>query len=116
MVRRARPKCCVSKAILALKTVSFRYKSDTNGTRQFGLIAEEVAEVNPHLAVHDKEGKPYRVRYDQVNAMLPNEFLKEHRKVEKLEARVAELAGRLERVSAQVQMNGSPAQVAANDH
>src|SRR6266536_9097 len=73
----------VSEAILALKPVTFHYKTDSKGTPQFGLIAEEVAEVNPDLVVRDKEGKPYSVRYDQINAMLLNEFLKEHRKVER---------------------------------
>ena len=56
------------------------------GIRQLGLVAEEVEEVTPELVVHDKEGKPYTVRYDQVNAMLLNEFLKEHKKVQQLEA------------------------------
>jgi trimeric autotransporter adhesin len=72
-----------SEAILALKPVSFHYNSDAKNTPCFGLIAEEVAEVNPDLVIRDKERKPYTVRYDQVNAMLLNEFLKEHRKVEK---------------------------------
>ena len=67
-----------SEAILALKPVTFHYKSDINGVRQFGLIAEEVAEVNPDLVVRDRSGEVYSVRYDQVNAMLLNEFLKEH--------------------------------------
>jgi uncharacterized coiled-coil protein SlyX len=71
-----------SEAILALKPVMFHYKTDTKGTGQFGLIAEEVAKVNPELVLLDKEGKPYTVRYDAVNAMLLNEFLKEHRKNE----------------------------------
>jgi uncharacterized coiled-coil protein SlyX len=61
------------------------------GTRQFGLIAEEVAKVNPDLVVRDEDGKPYTVRYDQVNAMLLNEFLKERRKVEAQQATIAEL-------------------------
>jgi hypothetical protein len=65
--------------------VTFHYKSDTTDTPQFGLIAEEVAKVNPDLGVRDKDGKPYSVRYDKVNAMLLNEFLKEHRKVQELE-------------------------------
>ena len=73
-----------SEAILSLRPVTFHYKTDTKGTPQFGLIAEEVAKVNPALVLPDKEGKPYTVRYDQVNAMLLNEFLKEHRKVEDL--------------------------------
>jgi hypothetical protein len=80
-----------SAALFALKPVSFHYKKeiDPQGTKQFGLVAEEVEKVNPDLVVRDKEGKPYTVRYDQVNAMLLNEFLKEHRKVEELEAMVA---------------------------
>ena len=73
-----------SEALLALKPVTFRYKKaiDPARTSQFGLVAEDVEKVNPDLVVRDKEGKPYSVRYDQVNAMLLNEFLKEHRKVE----------------------------------
>ena len=69
-----------SKEIFALKPVSFRYKEDIDaaGRTQFGLVAEEVEKVNPDLVVRDKEGKPYTVRYEQVNAMLLNEFLKEH--------------------------------------
>ncbi len=72
-----------SEALLALKPVTFRYKKeiDPTGKSQFGLVAEEVEKVNPDLLVHDKEGKPYSVRYDQVNAMLLNEFLKEHKRV-----------------------------------
>jgi hypothetical protein len=71
-----------SEAILSLRPVTFHYKTDTKDTPQFGLIAEEVAKVNPALVLPDKEGKPFTVRYDQVNAMLLNEFLKEHRKIE----------------------------------
>jgi uncharacterized coiled-coil protein SlyX len=80
-----------SEALFELKPVTFRYKKDIDpaGTPQFGLVAEEVEKVNPDLIVRDKEGKPYSVRYDQVNAMLLNEFLKEHRKVDKLESIVA---------------------------
>src|SRR5438552_4582369 len=82
----------VSGVLFTLKPVTFRYKKeiDPAGTQQLGLVAEDVEKVNPNLVVRDKEGKPYSVRYDQVNAMLLNEFLKEHRKVEKLEATVAE--------------------------
>jgi hypothetical protein len=71
-----------SEGLYTLKPVTFRYKKeiDPAGTSQFGLVAEEVEKVNPDLIVRDKEGKPYSVRYDQVNAMLLNEFLKEHRK------------------------------------
>ena len=75
-----------SEAILGLRPVTFHYKSDTKGTPQFGLIAEEVAEVNPDLVVRDENGEIYTVRYDAVNAMLLNEFLKEHRTVEELKS------------------------------
>ena len=92
-----------SEAILSLRPVTFHYKTDTTGTRQFGLIAEEVAKVNPALVLPDKEGKPYTVRYDAVNAMLLNEFLKEHRKVEKLEGVVASLAATVKEQAAQIQ-------------
>jgi Chaperone of endosialidase len=78
-----------SEAILSLRPVTFHYKTDTTGTPQFGLIAEEVAKVNPALVLPDKDGKPYTVRYEAVNAMLLNEFLKEHRKVEALQASFA---------------------------
>jgi uncharacterized coiled-coil protein SlyX len=80
-----------SEAILALKPVTFHYKSDTKDTPQFGLIAEDVAEVNPDLVVRDKNGEIYTVRYDAVNAMLLNEFLKEHRKVQEQEASIMQL-------------------------
>jgi len=80
-----------SEAILALKPVTFHYKSDAKGTPQFGLIAEEVAEVNPNLVVRDKNGVIFTVRYEAVNAMLLNEFLKEHHKVEEQEATIAQL-------------------------
>ena len=78
-----------SEAILSLRPVTFHYKSDSKGTPQFGLVAEEVAKVNPALVLPDKEGKPYSVRYDAVNAMLLNEFLKEHRTVQELKSVVA---------------------------
>ncbi len=80
-----------SEAILALKPVTFHYKKelDPDGIPQFGLVAEQVEKVNPDLVARDAEGKPYTVRYEAVNAMLLNEFLKEHRKVETLEAQVA---------------------------
>ena len=111
-----RPMDKASEALFSLKPVSFRYKKeiDPAGTSQLGLVAEEVEKVNPDLVVRDKEGKPYSVRYEQVNAMLLNEFLKEHKKVEKLEATVADLATQLRQVSAQLQMNNSSGQVAAN--
>jgi len=86
-----RPMDKSSEAILALHPVTFEYKSDYSGTRQFGLIAEDVAEVDPNLVVRDEQGEIYTVRYEAVNAMLLNEFLKEHQKVEKLETTVSEL-------------------------
>jgi hypothetical protein len=101
-----------SEAILALKPVTFCYKKeiDPAGTSQFGLVAEEVEKVNPALVVRDKEGKPYSVRYEQVNAMLLNEFLKEHRKgeqqdrkIEDLEGTVAKLQSMLQEQAAQIQ-------------
>jgi Chaperone of endosialidase len=79
-----------SDAILKFKPVSFHYKNDAKNTPCYGLIAEEVAKVSPELVVRDNDGKPYSVRYDQVNAMLLNEFLKEHKKVEQLQAMVTE--------------------------
>ena len=103
-----------SEALFALKPVSFHYKKEIDPTRtsQFGLVAEDVEKVNPELVVRDKEGKAYSVRYDQVNAMLLNEFLKEHHKVEKLEATVADLAEQLQKITAEVQMRNSRARVA----
>ena len=80
-----------SESILSFRPVTFHYKTDTAGTPEFGLIAEEVAKVNPALVLVDKEGKPFTVRYDAVNAMLLNEFLKEHRKVEEQSATIAQL-------------------------
>jgi hypothetical protein len=80
-----------SESILALKPVTFLYKSDKTSTPQFGLIAEEVAAVNPDLVVRDKNGEIYTVRYDAVNAMLLNEFLKEHQKVDEQGATIAQL-------------------------
>jgi hypothetical protein len=118
-----------SEAILALKPVTFHYKNqDTKkaeNTPQFGLIAEDVAEVNPDLVVRDAGGKPFTVRYDAVNAMLLNEFLKEHRafveerrKVEMLEATVANLAmtvkeqgEQIQKVRAQMQMTKAAPQI-----
>ncbi len=81
-----------SETLFALNPVTFHYKKeiDSAGTSQFGLVAEDVEKMNPDLVVRDKEGKPYSVRYDQVNAMLLNEFLKEHRRVEALQASFAQ--------------------------
>jgi hypothetical protein len=88
-----RPMDKVSEALFALKPVSFRYKKeiDPAGTAQLGLVAEDVEKVNPDLVVRDEEGKPYSVRYDQVNAMLLNEFLKEHKKVQEQQTKITKL-------------------------
>jgi uncharacterized coiled-coil protein SlyX len=82
-----------SEAILALRPVTFRYKEEIDPAHipQFGLIAEEVEKENPNLVVRDEDGKVSSVRYEAVNAMLLNEFLKEHRKVEEQEATIAQL-------------------------
>jgi len=103
-----------SETILSLKPVTFRYKKeiDPAGTSQFGLVAEDVEKVNPDLIVRDKEGKPYSVRYDQVNAMLLNEFLKEHRKVDQLEKQIEALTAGLR---AQLELNKLVPQTAKNN-
>ena len=103
-----------SEAILALKPVTFRYKKDLDpaGVPQFGLVAEQVEKVNPDLVARDDEGKPFTVRYEAVNAMLLNEFLKEHRKVEQLEKQVATLAAGLQKVSAGIEVNKPTPQMA----
>jgi hypothetical protein len=125
-----------SEAILALKPVTFHYKSDSKDTPQFGLIAEEVEKVNPDLVVRDPDGEIYSVRYDAVNAMLLNEFLKEHRRVEELKsamaqqrkffenaivqqreatealvARLNEQEAQIQKVNAQIEMAKSEAQI-----
>jgi len=112
-----------SNAILSLKPVIFHYKSDPKNTPCFGLIAEEVAAVNPDLVVRDKGGQPYSVRYDQVNAMLLNEFLKEHRQVQDLKEIVAEqqskikaLTTGLQKVSAQLEASKPALQTVLNNH
>jgi Chaperone of endosialidase len=118
-----------SEAILALKPVTFHYKSDNTNRPEFGLIAEEVAGVNPDLVVRDENGEIYTVRYDAVNAMLLNEFLKEHRKVQKLEANdteqqreikallamVNEQAAQIQKVSAQLELNRLAPQTVLNN-
>src|SRR5436305_15222327 len=88
----------LSEALLVLKPVTFRYKKeiDPEAKSQFGLVAEQVEKVNPDLVVRDAEGKPYSVRYDQVNAMLLNEFLKTHSKMEEQEATIAHLQQELQ--------------------
>ena len=92
----------------------FHYKTDARETPQFGLIAEDVAKVNRALVLPDKEGKPYTVRYEGVNAMLLNEFLKEHRKVEQLEKHIEALTAGLQKVSAQLEANKATPQVVNN--
>ena len=113
-----------SEAILALKPVTFRYKKEIDSERipQFGLVAEEVEKVNPDLVVRDSDGKPYTVRYEAVNAMLLNEFLKEHRIVQEQGATIARqqkqieaLTAGLQKVSAQVEMSRSAPQVVVNN-
>ena len=112
-----------SEIILALKPVTFRYKKELDPERipQFGLVAEDVAKVNPDLVIYDPEGKPYTVRYDAVNAMLLNEFLKEHRKVKQLEVMVTNLAttvkeqaAQIEKISGQFQASRPIPQVVVN--
>jgi trimeric autotransporter adhesin len=123
-----------SEAIHALKPVTFRYKQeiDPDGIPQFGLVGEQVEKVNPDLVARDEEGKVYTVRYEAVNAMLLNEFLKEHRKVEDLKkdfqatvgqqqkeiaalaATVKEQASQIQRVSAQLETNKPAPQVVNN--
>jgi hypothetical protein len=125
-----------SEAVLALKPVTFRYKHeiDPEGIPQFGLVAEDVEKVNPDLVVRDEKGRPYSVRYEQVNAMLLNEFLKEHREVQEQKATIAQLKSSVEsqeaanarqkkhiegltaglqRVSAEVEMGRSTPQMVA---
>lgn len=120
-----------SETILALRPVTFRYKKEIDRycTPQFGLVAEEVAEINQDLVTRDREGKPETVRYDAVNAMLLNEFLKEHRKVEEQECRLQKqettiarqqkqidaLTAGLQKVSAQVEMSKPAARTVLNN-
>jgi Chaperone of endosialidase len=125
-----------SEAILALRPVTFHYKSDATNRPEFGLIAEEVAEVNPDLVVRDEDGETYTVRYDAVNAMLLNEFLKEHRRVQELESTLARqetsaarqqaaiavqqkqidaLTAGLQKVSAQLELSKPARQTALNN-
>ena len=119
-----------SEALFALKPVTFRYKKefDATGTPQFGLVAEEVAKVNPDLVYRDNDGKIYSVRYEAVNAMLLNEFIKEHRIVEKQQVTMAsqeaqikwltetvkQQATQIQKVSAQVEMIRPTPQVVEN--
>jgi len=120
-----------SDTVLRLRPVTFRYKHELNsaGTPQFGLIAEEVAEVNPDLVVRHAKGELSTVRYEAVKAMLLNEFLKEHRKVEQLESKaqkqetmiaqqqkqIEALTAGLQKVSAQVEMSRPAPQMVADN-
>src|SRR5438132_404067 len=128
-----------SDAILALRPVTFHYKPelDKTGIPQFGLVAEEVAKVNPDLVTHDAKGDLYTVRYEAVNAMLLNEFLKEHRKVEEQDRRnqaqettiaalkkqmetgvahAKEQDSQIQKVSAQIELNKAAPQVVVTNH
>jgi hypothetical protein len=113
----------VSEAILALKPITFHYKKelDPKGIQQFGLLAEEVEKVNPDLVARDRDGKPYTVRYEAVNAMLLNEFLKEHSTVQELKKEIAgltatvkEQASQIQKVSAQLEASKPAPQVVNN--
>jgi DNA-directed RNA polymerase specialized sigma54-like protein len=105
-----------SDVILKLEPVTFRYKHELSpeGTPEFGLIAEQVEKVNPDLIVRDKEGKPFSVRYDAVNAMLLNEFLKEHLKNERQESRIAEQQKQIERLNAALEKQAEQLQKVAD--
>jgi len=94
-----------SEAILALKPVIFRYKKELDPEKipQFGLIAEEVEKVNPELVARDEEGKIMSVRYEAVNAMLLNEFLKAHGRMEEQDKRIEELTAQVKQQAAQIQ-------------
>ncbi|PYJ77665.1 MAG: hypothetical protein DME69_10100 [Verrucomicrobia bacterium] len=106
-----------SEAILALEPVTFRYKHelDPDGIPQFGLVAEDVEKVNPDLVARDANGKAYTVRYEAVNAMLLNEFLKEHRKVQELEKQVEKLTAGLQKVSTEVEMSRPASRTVLNN-
>ena len=91
-----------SEAILALKPVTFHYKTDKTNTPQFGLIAEEVAEVSPDLVVRDEKGEIYTVRYDAVNAMLLNEFVKEHRAVVEEQRKIVQQQSQIDALKAEL--------------
>ena len=106
-----------SEAILALEPVTFRYKHelDPDGIPQFGLVAEDVEKVNPDLVARDANGKAYTVRYEAVNAMLLNEFIKEHRKVQELEKQVEKLTAGLQKVSTEVEMSRPASRTVLNN-
>jgi Chaperone of endosialidase len=100
-----KPTETASESLYALRPVVFRYKKeiDSAGTPQFGLVAEDVEKVNPDLIVRDEEGQPYSVRYDQVNAMLLNEFLKEHRKNEEQQSKIDQQEAKIVRQEKQIE-------------
>jgi len=111
-----------SEGILKLKPVTFRYKNDAERTSQFGLIAEEVVKVNPDLVVRDENGEIYTVRYEAVNAMLLNEFLKEHKTVQeqgativRLQKQIETLSAGLQKVSAQLELSKHRTQTVLNN-
>jgi hypothetical protein len=104
-----------SEAILGLGPVTFHYKNDSEGTLQFGLIAEEVAQVNPDLVVRDENGEIYTVRYEAVNAMLLNEFLKARRQIDAQQKQIEALTAGLQKVSAQLELSRSAPQTVLND-
>jgi len=106
-----------SEAILALKPVTFRYKEEVDPDRapQFGLVAEDVEKVDPNLVIHDEDGKPFTVHYDAVNAMLLNEFLKEHRKVAELEKQIKALTAAVQKVSDCQQPGKAAPQITTNN-
>jgi hypothetical protein len=114
-----------SEVILALKPVTFRYMHDLDpkGIPQFGLVAEDVQKVNPDLVARDEQGKPYTVRYEAVNAMLLNEFLKEHQTVQEqqkeidaLKAELKEQRSLIHKVSAQLEKSNPLPQTLASNH
>jgi endosialidase-like protein len=107
-----------SEVILALKPVSFHYKKDLDpkGMPQFGLVAEDVAKVAPDLVVRDATGNPFTVRYDEVNAMLLNEFLKARRQVDAQQKQIEALTAGLQKVSAQLELNRRAPKTVSNNH
>jgi uncharacterized coiled-coil protein SlyX len=118
-----------SETLYELKPVTFKFNSDWKATTQYGLIAEEVAQIDPQLVVHGKNGEVTAVHYEQINNMLPNEFLKEHKRVEQLQATVAqqqkgmevltaqlkEQAAQIQKVSAQLEMTKRTPNVVVNE-
>ena len=107
-----KPMGAASEVILALKPVTFRYKKeiDPDRTPEFGLVAEEVEKVNPDLVARDEQGKPFTVRYEAVNAMLLNEFLKAHHQIEEQKATIAKLKSGMEALTATVKNQASQIQ------